>query len=410
MKKYKIIFLLSTLVPCVSNASVEELYLRSLKKSKQVEVFDLTEKRTVSELETIESTLYPSLDIINTNTYKDEFPGSISNPNKEVNSEVYLSLKQKLFQGGAEFALYDYNKIVPKQAKALTDKSLADYYSQFTSLFFQMSSAIEEKERVEALLDNLRKRVSIVRGRTKIGRDRKADLYALESQLHRLEAGLVQSKAQVKTSMTDLMNFSGLDNIDEVKDSVDPLKLVLLKNVDLENTPELRSLKYDYESSKLEAKIEKANYYPQVDLSANYNIDKNDIGERDWGISLNVTLNLLDFGERKSRVVSKNIISQINKAQIDFNRRNTVNRWSAFVKNFEYKKKELMTFRKALYRSRASYQEQLKDLSKGLVTQIEVIRSLDDVIDLEKLAIRSSLEVKSLYYQANAYLGNIPTN
>ncbi|MFG1481500.1 TolC family protein [Halobacteriovorax sp. HFRX-2_2] len=407
MKFYKIGLLFFTLVPCLSSASVEDLYLKSLKKSKQVEVFDLTEKKTISDLATVESTLYPSVDIVNTNTYSEEYR-NVTTRNNEVDSEVFLSLNQKLFQGGAEFALYDYNKIVPKQAKALTNRSLAEYYSQFTSLFFQMSSAIEEKERVDALLENLRKRVSIVRGRTKIGRDRKADLFALESQLHRLEAGLVQSKAQVKTSMTDLMNFSGLDNIAEVKDSVDPLKLTLSLNVDLENTPELKSLKYDYEASIAEAKIEKAAYYPQVDLRANYNIDKNEIGERDWGVSLNVSLNLLDFGERKSRVVSKRIASQINKAQIDFSRRNTKNRWNAFVQNFEYKKNELKTLRKALLRSRASYQEQLKDLNKGLVTQIEVIRSLDDVIDLEKLAIRSSLEVKSLYYQANAYLGNIP--
>ncbi len=410
MNYFKVGLLFIILTPGLTIASVEELYLKSLKKSKQVEVFNLTQKKTVSDLETVESTLYPSLDITNTNTYKDEYPSSVTNQNKEVDSEVFLSLRQKLFQGGAEFALYDYNKIVPKQAEALTDKSLAEYYSQFTSLFFQMSSAIEEKERVEALLENLRKRVRIVRSRTKIGRDRKADLYALESQLHRLEAGLVQSKAQVKTAMTDLINFSGLDYIEEVKDSVDPLKLRLSMNVDLENTPELKSLKYDYEASIAEAKIEKANYYPQVDLSASYNIDKNPIGERDWGVSLNVTMNLLDFGERKSRVASKNIVTQINKAQIDFNRRNTVNRWAAFVKNFDYKKNELITLRKALYRSRASYREQLKDLNKGLVTQIEVIRSLDDVIDLEKLAIRSALEVKSLYYQANAYLGNIPKN
>ncbi|EPZ50181.1 outer membrane efflux protein [Bacteriovorax sp. BAL6_X] len=408
MNYYKIAFLIVTFTPFICSASVEELYLKSLKKSKQVEVFKLTEKKTVSDLETVESSLYPSLDAVYANTYRDEYPES--SKNKEIDSEVYLSLRQKLFQGGAEFALYDYNKIVPKQAKALTDKSLAEYYSQFSTLFFQMSSAIEEKERVEALLKNLKKRVSIVRQRAKIGRDRKADLYALESQLHRLEAGLVQSKAQVKTSMTDFMNFSGLDDVKEVKDSIDPLKLILSKNVDLENTPDLKSLKYDYEASVAEAKIEKAAYYPQVDLSADYNIDKNDIGERDWRVSLNVTLNLLDFGERKSKVTSRRIVSQINKAQIDYNRRNTVNRWSAFVKNFDYKKNELQTLRKALYRSRASYQEQLKDLNKGLVTQIEVIRSLDDVIDLEKLAIRSSLEVKSLYYQANAYLGNIPKN
>ncbi|WP_419168760.1 TolC family protein [Halobacteriovorax sp.] len=388
-------------------ASVEDLYIKSLKKSKQVEVFELTEDKSISDLNTIESSLYPSLDIVNENTYENRYP-NFSSTNKELDSEVYLSMKQKLFQGGAEFALYDYKKVVPKQARALKEKNLAAYYSQFATLYFQVSSAIEEYERIDGLLSNLRKRVSIVKKRTKIGRDRKADLFALESQLHRLEANLVATKALVRSSITDFRNFSGLDKIEGLKNRIDPLGLKLSKNVDLENIPELKSLKFDYESSVLESKIEKANLYPQIDLSASYNLDKNEGGDRDWGVSLNVTLNLLDFGERSSKVTSKKIVERINSAQVDFTRRNSINRWNTFVRNFEAKKNELITLRRALDRSRAAYQEQLKDLDKGLVTQIEVIRSLDDVIDLEKLAIRSSLEVKSIFYQANAYLGNIP--
>ncbi len=257
-------------------------------------------------------------------------------------------------------------------------------------------------------MNNLRKRVEIVKKRTRIGRDRKADLYALESQLHRLEADLIASESQFVKAFTNFQNFSGLDNIVEIKDLIDPLSLDLPKKVNLENTPEIRNLKYIQETASIESRIEKANYYPQVDLGATYNLDKNDFDERDWSVSLNISLNLLDFKERASKVSSKNIQARLANAQVEYSRRNIQNNWQEFIVNFENKKRELQTLREALKRSQISYKEQLKDLSKGLVTQIEVIRSLDDVISLEKLAIRSSLEVKSLYYQASAFLGNIP--
>ncbi len=388
--------------------AVEELYLKSLKKSKQVEVYNLTKKKALSDLSSIQARLYPSLDIVNSNTYESD-PTASDLSNTDTNSELYLSMQQKLFQGGAEFALLEYKNVIPKKADALMNNSLAGYYREFTSLYFQVSSAKEEEDKVRALLNNLRKRVEIVKKRTRIGRDRKADLYALESQLHRLEADLIASESQLTSALTRFKNFSGIDSVDQIRDSIDPLALNLAREVDLENTPELTNLKYDYETAQLESRIEKSTYYPQVNLGATYNLDKNDYDKRDWALSLNVTLNLLDFGDRSSKVASKNIQAQINNARIEYSRRNIKNSWSEYLKNFENKKNELVTLKSALKRSQISYQEQLKDLSKGLVTQIDVIRSLDDVISLEKLVIRSALDVKSLYYQANAFLGNIPS-
>jgi outer membrane protein TolC len=388
-------------------SSVDDLYLKSLKQSRQVEVFELTEKGTLANLEARISTLLPTVDLVSTNRYGNNAINAFSDEN-EIDTQLSLSLAQKLFQGGAEFALNDYKKVIPKQAQALKEKSLSEYYGQFSVLYFQVSSAMEENEKVEALLKNLKKRVAIVKKRTKIGRDRKADLYALEAQLYRLEADLYTSKAQLNTARTEFLNFSGLESIDGINDKVNPLKLELIKNVDLDKRPELKNLKFNYDSSVLEAKIEKSTYYPQVDLGANYFLDKSALGRNDWEVSLNIRLNLLDFGQRSSNVQNKRVAASINKARFDFNRQNAKSQWNNFIDSFQSKKKELISLRAALKRSRTSYDEQLKDLNRGLVTQIEVIRSLDDVISLEKLSIRSSLEVKSLYYQANAYLGNYP--
>lgn len=388
-------------------ASVDELFLRSLKNSKQVEIFNLTQEKTLSDLKSTTSTVYPSLGILNTNRYGNNTVNSKNNKN-DIDTQVAVSLEQKLFQGGAEFALYDYQKVIPKKAQAQREKSLSEYYGQFSVLYFQVSSAMEEKEKVEALFQNLKKRVVIVKQRAKIGRDRKADLYALESQLHRLEADLFTTAAQLKSAKTEFFNFSGLTNVDGIEDKVNPLELKLLEKVNFENRPEYKNLKLDYDSSLLDVKIEKAAYYPQVDLGANYFLDKGNLGKNDWDVSLNIKLNLLDFGKRSSSVQSKRVTSTINKARLEFDRLNASRKWENFVNNFNSKKRELASLKEALEKSKSSYNEQLKDLKRGLITQIEVIRSLDDVISLEKLSIRSSLEVKSLYYQANAYLGHFP--
>ncbi len=388
-------------------ANVDSLYLKSLSSSKQVEILNLEEENSKANLDAVTSSLYPSLDINNSNTYQKDYDTDGDGDNK-IDSDVYLSLSQKLFQGGAEFALNDYRKLVPKQAAALREQNLSEYYREYTRLYFQVSSAKEENEKIEALLNNLKKRLSIVRKRAKIGRDRKADLLALESQMHKLESDLLGSKAQFETALTNFKNFSGLENIGGFQNKINPLKLTLVKDRDLGKIPSLSYLEHDYQASLIDTRIEKSKYYPQVDLNTNYYLNTNEYNENDWAVSVNVKLNLFDFGVKSSSVQSKNVQANIKNARLEYGKRNAKNDWNNFVNNFDVKKNELVKLKKALKSSKASYQEQLQDLEKGLVTQIEVIRSLDDVIELEKLVIRSALNVKSLYYQANAFLGNLP--
>lgn len=138
------------------NANVDNLYLKSLSSSKQVEILNLEEENSKANLDAVTSSLYPSLDINNSNTYQKDYDTDGDGDNK-IDSDVYLSLSQKLFQGGAEFALNDYRKLVPKQAAALREQNLSEYYRDFTNLYFQVSSAKEENEKIEALLDNLKK-------------------------------------------------------------------------------------------------------------------------------------------------------------------------------------------------------------------------------------------------------------
>ena len=154
LKYMSLIFLLFCYTS--GNANVDNLYLKSLSSSKQVEILNLEEENSKANLDAVTSSLYPSLDINNSNTYQKDYDTDGDGDNK-IDSDVYLSLSQKLFQGGAEFALNDYRKLVPKQAAALREQNLSEYYRDFTNLYFQVSSAKEENEKIEALLDNLKK-------------------------------------------------------------------------------------------------------------------------------------------------------------------------------------------------------------------------------------------------------------
>jgi outer membrane protein TolC len=390
-----------------SFGSVNELFLTSLNSSKEIEIIKLSKEKVLSDLETTTSTLFPSINLVNSHKYGNNGINSIEKDD-EIDSQLALSLQHKLFQGGAEFSINDYKKIIPKQAETQKEQGYAQYYSQFSSLYFQVSSSMKEKRTIEALLKNLRDRVSIVQNRTQIGRDRKADLYALESQLFRLEAELHTSAVQLKSAKTNFLNYSGLPATVKIENTLDPMSLVLTKEVELNERPELKNLEFNVESSRLEAKMEKSSYFPQVDLTSNYYLDKYSPGRNDWDVSVNISLNLLDFGKRSSSVQSKNVTASIDRVRYDYAKLNSIRVWNKAVDNFNSKKNELLTLKKALEKIKISYNEQLKDVKRGLITQIEVIRSLDDVISLEKLVIKSALEVNLLYFQAQAYLGKYP--
>lgn len=390
-----------------TNASVEDLFLKSLNSSNEVKIINLQQKKTVSELDQTVSTLYPSINLVNSNSYGNNTYQSKSGL-KKFDTSVALSLEQSLFQGGAEFSIYKLSKLVPKKAMALKEQRLAEYFALFSSYYFQLSSSIEEKREVSKLLKNLEKRVKLVRKRTKIGRDRKADLLALESQYDRLKADLFDTDSKLEEARKNFLNFSGLKSAGNFETKIDPLKLNVESNVDLEDRPELKSLQLEYETSSARAKIEKASYFPQLSLSSNYYLDKSYIGKDNWDVSLNLTMNIFDFGKTSSSVETQNIQALIDRTKYEYNRSNSNREWSNFVKVFNHKKNQLISLKRSLSQIKKSYSEQVKDLDKGLVAQIDVIRSLDDVINLEKLYIKAALELKSLYYQSKAYLGEYP--
>ena len=401
----KIIFIVACFFSLNSIANVDDLFIQSLKTSKNVEVIKLGEEKLLSQLKNLRSGLFPTLDLVNTHQYGNNT--DIDEPN-DIDSQVALNLNQKLFQGGSEFAISDYSKVVPKKAREQKKLELSEYYATFTTYYFLYSSASEENDKINILLQNLEKRVSLVRARARIGKDRKADLFALESQLFRLRAEYETSKGALEEARTNFLNFSGLKKINNGLSKIDPLKLHLSENKDLLEIPSIKNLEYQKELSELEVKIEESSHYPQVDLGLNYYLDKSSYEENEWEVSLNIRFNIFDFGKRSSAVDTQRVNHQVNRAKYDYSVQNSKRTWSNFLTRFNAKKEELRSYEEALKKIRSSYDEQLKDVAKGLVTQIDVIRSLDDVVSLEKLYIKSSLEVKSLYYQAKAYLGNIP--
>ena len=197
----KIILVLSFNLTCFKlNASVEQLFLQSLKKSKQVKIINLEREKTLLNLENRVNTIYPEISVSNYNKYGDQYYQNY-NGLKKINSSLAISLEQKLFQGGSEFALLDLKKIIPEQAKSKKNLDLSMYFAQFSNYYFQVSAAIEERDAVKHLLNNLEKRVNIVRNRAKIGRDRSADLLALESQLARLKSDLFSTQIQIDLSL-----------------------------------------------------------------------------------------------------------------------------------------------------------------------------------------------------------------
>ncbi|PIK14784.1 TolC family protein [Halobacteriovorax sp. JY17] len=392
-----------------THASVEDLFLKSLKSSNEVNVINLQEKKTLSELDSTVSTLYPSINLVNSNKYGNNSYQTKSGL-KKFDSSVALSFEQDLFQGGAEFSIYKLNKIIPKKAMALKEQRLAEYFALFSTYYFQLSSALEEKREVTKLLVNLERRVKLVKKRTKIGRDRKADFLALESQHDRLKADLFATDSRLEEAKTNFLNFSGLKSAGNFENRIDPLTLSLQEEVDLGKRPELKSLELEYETSKARAQIEKSNYFPQVSLGSNYYLDKTYTGRDNWDVTLKLTMNIFDFGKTSSSVETQNIQAMIDRSRFEYKKVNSNRDWDNFVKVFNHKKSQLISLKRSLAQIKKSYAEQVKDLDKGLVAQIDVIRSLDDVINLEKLYINAALELKSLYYQSKAYLGDYPKN
>lgn len=368
---------------------------------------------TVSEYQKdrARGTILPNLSAIGTYT-------QIDPPNAAGNSPFLLTkqhnyamrLTQPLIRGGSvsAYQLAKENVLLSQFQKDATELNL---YQLVINAYFNLKIAQTDIKDVQELQRYSKERVSEIRERTKIGRSRKGELIEAEVLMNVADSQLQQSQIALLQAEKNFEFYTNLkpDEIGElgevpvISGSVEEYMMKTRSRADV------MVAKQQTHVAEKQISIAKGGHYPQLDLISNYYFDRTGVlASSKWDVGLAVVIPLYQGGTVQAQVreaVAQKRIADLNSSE----KQRTAERDIAInYQNLAQLQIQLKALKTALQKAEEAYRVNRKDYTYGLVTNLDVLQSLNAFIETKR-SYNSLVSLVHLNYKSlEAATGVLP--
>lgn len=326
-----------------------------------------------------------------------------------------LNLTTSLYNGGRDSKLIQNAETGIQIARNQRQLDRVNLYMEVVDAYYTYLINVNDIKNLELLKKQSQERADEIRKRVSIGRSRRGELLQAEAQLASVDAQTSEGLGLLKQSEARLTILTGLNKSQ-------------LGDVSIEKSPEAKTLdeylamalsREDIQNKELsikqintEVSIAKSYYLPKLDLLSNwYALKKGgstSSKDSDWDVGLNLIIPLYEGGVSQAQVRESVERKQSADYQLlDYKKSITIDVTSRY-EVFRRYTDQTKAFDLALEKSKKSYDETVKDYRMGLVSNLDVLSSLnlylDSKRDSEKTRIQAILNQKLL----EAVAGIIP--
>lgn len=410
-------FLVSVmLVVCASGAralTLKEAFESAKKTTSLVANTKLDILKSEAEASSLRSSIKPTVELTSDNVFRDELLSSSSVASSfgeahQHNAEI--SVSQTVFRKGTLDGL-KYANNLPKVARLGLRRAEINLYLSVAESFLRLASLRQEVLDLEEQSKLLNDRIKEIKERAKIGRSKKTDLLSAQSGLARISADMASLRSQLILAEQDLAKKTGLEDFLYLQDEVDVAKLTPEPNWKDEvlKVANIRAAELNLEQLKLQVNTSKSDYWPTLDLTGNYYLERSGVlAESEWDVTLGASWEIYSGGETQSSVEIQKIELRKQEQTLSELKRNASIEFEARKREFQSRKKELIKLKEALRLAKSSYLEHRKEARSGLVSSLEVLRSLDDFLQIKRIYNQRSLEGKLSWVRLQALAGVTP--
>ncbi|MEA3331099.1 MAG: TolC family protein [Campylobacterota bacterium] len=423
MKKFTTLILMLSTLACGNQVyTVDELILKALENSPELQITSSEHKASTSRTNIASSSYLPKLDL----HLSAGSNGMSDVPTSDMVSDTLilgtLSLKQ---------IVYDFGK---------TSANIASFKYDSNSFDMENKQKISDKKRdVKFAYYDVLKAIALIKVHKENVKLNKAQLYRSEKyfdagirtkiDISDAKVELIKAKLNLKKAEYDLkLRYASLDRVVGFKE-IESDYSVYSKELDLQNLCsslsdyalnlkdsinyayknryELKNYIWNLKSAKAKARLANSDYYPSLYLGADYTkqeVDKfkSSVPEDRWQASLNLDWNLYQGGSTKASTMEKRVQVDISQFELQnsklFIKKETT---EAYINL--YKTKDSMELSQTLLKvSNEKFNQTGKRYEHGLSDYIELQQSRQGYID----AMTSLVINYYQYYQSIAYLDN----
>lgn len=297
-----------------------------------------------------------------------------------------LRLTQPLLRGGSVSA-YQFAKENVLLANFQKEASEINLYQLVINAYFSLSIAQVDLKNINELLSFSRERVKEIRDRTLIGRSRKGELTEAEAQLLKAESQFQQTLMGLQEAERNFEFYTGLKSSEIELSSTIPkipssLESYLIK---VRSRPDILASIQQTKVAQKQIDIQKGSHLPSIDLTSNYYFDRTGIlSTSEWDVGLAIVIPLFQGGGAQASVreaVEGRRISELRSSQALREAQRDI---SISYQNLSQMTEQLKILKMALGKTEEAYRLNKKDYQYGLVTNLDVLQSLNVFIETKR--------------------------
>ena len=323
--------------------------------------------------------------------------------------ERKFTFTQPLFGGLKEFAAMAGERAERRERRQELLRAEELLFGDVADAFYLFLEQQDDLRVLQVTRATLSKRIDELKERERLGRSRTSEVASAESALRRVEADIELVSGQATVSRQLLEFLTGLPRVDALTDSSQPLPLLADTETyfdQADRRPDVQAEEEAWRVAQKQVTVTRAGLWPSAHVEGNYYAERAGVSKDiTWDVLFLVDVPIFQGGRALGAM--KETKAREREAQLLFEQ--TKRKAILDIQNSYTKLQASLTRRAALEQARqaaeTNYQLQTDDYRKSLVSNLDVLQALQQLQDARRDVIRSTYEVKRLYWQLKIAVG-----
>lgn len=391
--------------------SLKETYQSALSKNESVGIQKSLAEQSAERVSQAKGSILPSVSFIGSHLYQD-LPENLAGSGgvsgafaQQQQTNARFTAVQPLFRGLREFAGLSATQAQGRAQEALYQQSKLNLYGEVARAYFGVLQAEQDQKNLGTLLDLTAKRSAELEKRVKIGQSRKGELLTIQAQVASLRAQIESADAMVRQAREQLEFLAGIGKDSPlIEDRALPAKLPSLEDfvTRVERRPDIQAQRENVEAAYDLKQVAWGSHLPTLDATGNYYLKRQGVlRDAKWDVTLALTVPLFQGGTIQSQVRQASQAAQAQELALAQARRQAKRDIQTLYENATSGLSQISFLKQAVEASESNFREQSRDYRYGLVTNLDVLSSLNTFQtskrDLDRVIFTTRSAIASLY-------------
>lgn len=322
-----------------------------------------------------------------------------------------INLNQPLYRASA-YPAYSYTKNDIKLQERLVEQAGLGLWQEVALIYYSVWMARNDLANVTKLKELSEDRVKDLKERVRVGRSRRGELSQAEAQLMAVEAEIARTNQTLAEAEERLAFLTGQPQTPSFGD----LPQLSLQTKPLDSYIEQSHSRPDLLAKSQEVALAeglisgaKAGHMPSVDFNGNYYIERTGVlQDSKWDVGVAVNIPIYQGGAIQGQV--KEQVEKKREVVLSYARlKREVERDIRILwRNSQTLDKVVTELKNSLGKAKSTYEANKKDYSYGLVTNLDVLLTMNQYIETKRNFERAVLEKELTNIQLTVATGQQP--